>query len=211
MNAEDILQCLRDTYATAHAYHDDGSWVMTPSELGGQETIFARFTTSYSRVRGLHFEFQTPGKDICVIRTEGERLVEFRGSLQSKEVRTLDGAVACLTGVTFGTAHTVPGLLLPSAISGRTLWDEATPKLRGVDSIDGQTCWVVDVARHGHERAIYISQSDYTLRRILFHPIVTEELVTRAKARGFNLAGYAPSSEITTYAPKIWLEGGGEP
>src|SRR5258708_35902100 len=121
MTAREALFRLRDTYRSAAGYRDRGRTVVFRDNERGLSGTFA---TTFVRSRGLSFQFEpdTGGSPI-VIRTEGVRLVEFHG--MSLPARSLDQAIAFVTGVTGRAAQTVPRMLLPDAVSGPALWDEA--------------------------------------------------------------------------------------
>jgi hypothetical protein len=205
MNAEDILLRLRKTYASAHAYRDLGRVIMLGNDDVHGEAI-GTFRTAFERSGRLQFEFQIPGKKTFVLRAKGTKVIDFRGSVRSQHEHGLDGAIGTLTGVTFGAAHTVPRLLVPSAISGRALGSGAIGRHLRDESVEGEICRVIDLSSRGHREEIAVSYHAFTLRRILFHPVVTEDVATVARAKGLDVSGHVMPRFVTYYTPDIWLD-----
>jgi hypothetical protein len=95
--AEALLHAVSDRYARLANYRDQGRVLRHDDTAAVLE-----FRTLFARGTGLRFEFTRAGRTECI-----------SGSITDLE-GVLD-ALASVTGVSLGAAHTIPALLLPAA------------------------------------------------------------------------------------------------
>jgi outer membrane lipoprotein-sorting protein len=127
--AQHILDRASKAYANFRTYRDSGSVKTTFIRADGKWTEKKVFVTAFVRPDRLRFEYK---------EKRGEDELRYIVWRQGKDVRTwwdvkpgiekpvsLGLALAGATGVSGGSAHTVPALLLPSEVGGRRLTDMA--------------------------------------------------------------------------------------
>jgi hypothetical protein len=74
--------------------------------------------------------------------------------------------VAAATGISLGTAHNASRLLLPDAITGRRITDLDQAERLADDRVDGVVCFRVHGRLSGDTITLWVSKSDFLLRRI---------------------------------------------
>lgn len=130
MNPEQILAAVAERYAACSSYRDAGHVVnrfVRPD--GGTRTSVKPFATAFVRPDRFRFEF----RDRFTDAGEWHRYLVWAGGgavrtwwdIQPgvEEPASLGSALGAATGVSGGASGTVPGLLLPSVVSGRRLTD----------------------------------------------------------------------------------------
>jgi REP element-mobilizing transposase RayT len=127
MKAESLIERVRQRYASASRYSDQGAAVLT---VGSDEMRIA-FETSFERPERFSFAFTAessasvglPDKYSYRIDCDGA-LVRMEGGFPPLADRpdSIGLAIASLTGVSFGCAHTIPRLLMPDVVDGRELF-----------------------------------------------------------------------------------------
>jgi len=195
LSAADVMARVRAVYQGACAYRDRGRVVVQP----GAGDILAEgvFRTAFVRSKGLRFEFvDVRNRKTCGIKTAGAVVCRSYGV--AHEDRLAD-AIARMTGITLGTAQTIPRLLLPTDVDGRALWDMEAPVLDGSGAMEEYDCFVL---RSGG-RIAFVSRVNYVLRKV----------VRQVVAPKFSLDGGQPVlgeekadksvRQITTYDAEI--------
>jgi outer membrane lipoprotein-sorting protein len=127
LSATDIVRRMAETYKSCKSYQDSGTvTTIFHHEDGKQHTSSKPFTTAFVRPDRFRFEF----KDSF----DGHKWHRYIVWARGKDVRTwwdirpkMEGpeslalALAGATGVSGGSAHTIPTLLIPDQIGGRGL------------------------------------------------------------------------------------------
>jgi hypothetical protein len=149
MNPEEILAAMAEMYATCTSYRDAGRVTTRFIDRDGRSrTSIKPFTTAFVRPDRFRFEYrdrigEADGEwDRYLIWAEGgwvRAWWDVRPGVEEPE--SLDLALAGATGVSGGSAHAVPSLLLRGAVTGSRL-----PRLVGVVSLgdtdlDGVACY----------------------------------------------------------------------
>jgi outer membrane lipoprotein-sorting protein len=118
------------------------------------------------RPNQFRFEYSEKGKIAsgCVVWKSGQEVkVSMAGPPEYN--KSLDMALAFATGISDGTAHTIPALLMPSEVTGTKLTDIQKP-VRGEDkSIDGRNCFSIQGQLPGGRSTIWIDQESFLVRR----------------------------------------------
>jgi hypothetical protein len=146
MTALDVLRAMSSRYAAMRSYQDRGI-VLTksPDHADTNETIFA---TAFRRPDRFRFEWTThhPYPPLRHLRTRHVIWNDCQGTFYFNDLRpavepqaSLRLAIAGATGVSRGSAHTVPALLIPE-VGGFTL-----PQLQRLtlahDQCEGTRCY----------------------------------------------------------------------
>ena len=79
---------------------------------------------------------------------------------------SLEMGLAGATGVSGGSAHTVPRLLLPGSVTGRSLGDMTEVMRLGDTECGGDTCARVTGIYAASQRTLWISLRSFLLRRV---------------------------------------------
>jgi outer membrane lipoprotein-sorting protein len=176
------------TYANCKTYQDTG--VVEFVYDRGTRTESRPFKTAFVRPDRFRFEYSVRGK------AKSRHIVWARAD----DVRTwwdvtqrvdtppsLGLAVAGASGVSGGSAHTIPALLLPTEVGGRHLTDVTEANQIADATLDNVQCHRVVAKFGGSPITIWIDPKNYTVRRIdwqdarvqvttTYHPVLDEEI-----------------------------------
>jgi hypothetical protein len=167
VNTQELIDQVRAVYRNAAVYVDRGRLALVDADGNPRDTDWqATFRTAFERPGRFEFVFQPSSglpHSIRAERGQSPRLV-FRGKLQP--CKTLELAVASLTGVTSGVGHTMARLLMPGEIGGVELWNLGSGRAVGQrrETIDGEPCSVVELSYEQTEVAI--RERDFAIVRI---------------------------------------------
>ncbi len=195
--AREILGRVAATYANARSYRDTGVVRITWSgELSHASQ--RPFRTAFVRGGGFRFEFadQEPRSLLGMVGFPETHLVIWGDNDRAKtwwtlndgEVKDtdLDLAVWGAKGVSGGSSHLVPRLLLPGTISGESIDALEDPRVAAIETVDGRRCVRLN-GTHGGGLVDFWIDDHSLLRRV-------------RKIRKEN-AGQV--EEITAYEPSI--------
>src|SRR5687768_16975313 len=140
MTAAELIEKIITRYREAEHYEDRGTGLVLINAA-----TQANFQTSFDRPDKLSFSLDVhyadddeEAKDAYRIEHDAG-LIRFEPEDRGCGIRTLDHALAALTGVSFSAAHIVPKLLIPDVVSGRQLFELGSEHaLRADVSIDGE-------------------------------------------------------------------------
>jgi hypothetical protein len=147
MSPTQILDAMADAYASCVSYRDSGSvvtkFVFQDSEKNRNSAT--TFKTTFVRPDRLRFEFtaEAMGDGRCIVWSRGQQAwTWFDSDPGVGEAESLGLALAGATGISGGSAHTVPVLLLPGEVSGRRLGDNVAEAASvGDEMFGGVTCY----------------------------------------------------------------------
>jgi outer membrane lipoprotein-sorting protein len=205
LTGKEILERMAKAYAGCKSYQDTGvvKTVFIETERNWAEE--RPFTTTFVRPDRFRFEYwEKQGA-----RHEG-RYIVWRGGKQIRtwwDVRpgvskppSLGRALAGATGVSGGSAHTIPSLLLPDEIGGRKLTD-MTKATRIEDAKLGDfECFRVHGDFAGNQMMLWIEKKTYLVRKI-------EEAEKSKDFRTLETTSYDPvidgkvSEEVLDFKP----------
>jgi len=125
LNARQILTRMAETYANCKTYQDTG--IVKTSFIGSDRDSVeeTRFSTAFVRPDEFRFEYLSKNNswgfgNRYIIWCKGHEVLTWWSiDPGTKREQSLALAVASATGVSSGSAHTIPALLLPNDISGR--------------------------------------------------------------------------------------------
>ncbi|MCP5348332.1 MAG: hypothetical protein H7A04_15860 [Pseudomonadales bacterium] len=90
----------------------------------------------------------------------------FYARPEDRYLESLNRGIAGAIGVSGGSAHAIPALLLPNLIGGRKPTDITNP-IREVDEhFDGYDCFVVSGGTTLSSRKVWVSKHDFLVRKI---------------------------------------------
>lgn len=170
-NATTVMKNMADRYAALSSYQDIGVVEITSEgELPrrGTNTLFKSY---FTRPNKLRFEWLTSAffssAERSVIWSDGTEAFTFRGYEPGIEKEDdLVSAIAGATGVSLGSAHTVPELLLNSELMGFSLTDLARLSLKNEEVFEGELCYVLSGFKEEEEWRMWISKKDLLLRKL---------------------------------------------
>lgn len=132
LTAKDIVTRMTNMYAGAKWYRDSGA-VQTQGQEAGRDEGFdeeVRFTTAFVRPDRFRFEYKimVNGQEFREIIWRNGKDVQtwWNLPLGIEKQSSLGMAIAQATGVSGGSAHTVPHLLLPNEVvewRRKDMWD----------------------------------------------------------------------------------------
>jgi hypothetical protein len=162
-------------YAECESYRDSGVVTTVFFESRGQRTVKRPFTTAFVRPDRLRYEFlDRRGEE------EFDRYLVWRAG---EEIRTwwdvnpgvehessLERALAGATGVSGGSAYTIPGFLLPDELNGSLAARLRDPEVLANGEIGGARCHRIRGIAAGGARpepvTYWIEAESKLLRRI---------------------------------------------
>jgi hypothetical protein len=205
MNADAIFERVWRTYAEARYYRDRGR-----VEGASEDQSHGEFQTVFGLSRGIRFWFRhirnSDGATILErsFRIRDNLVVEVEG----EEPSTLSAVpllITRLTGLTLGTAQTVPRLLLGEAIPGRLLGAPSCTRVVSTEPVEGHECFRIAEDPSGRSgEVVFVSTSDFTLRRIVSElNFNSPRLREAARAKGIDLNKLPPMTQVTTYEPQL--------
>jgi thiol-disulfide isomerase/thioredoxin len=169
LTAQAILEAMGKAYAGCTSYRDSGSVETTFLSEGGTRVASLTFSTAFVRPDKFRFEYQEDDgtRTRYIVWRNGADVRTWwtlKGEVTGK---TLSLALAGATGVSSGTAHTVPVMLLPEEVSGASLTNYLENVERMEDSdVGGASCYALR-GTHGTSRtALWIDRRTHLLREI---------------------------------------------
>jgi outer membrane lipoprotein-sorting protein len=175
LTAQQILDKVAATYATCKSYRDSG--VVTndfgPHAAGDR---FPRhidvkpFRTAFVRPDQFRFEYDnpTPEKPYIIWAKGGEVRRWWYIKPGVEKLPSLALGVAGATGVSSGSAHTIPALLLPDQITGAKLSAMIDLTRLPDESLDGTPCFKLH-GKYGfgnQPTTLWLEKATYLVRRI---------------------------------------------
>ncbi len=196
LTAQQIIDKMATTYATCKSYRDSG--VVTndfgPHRAGDRfprHVDVKPFRTAFVRPNHFRFEYDnpTPEKSYIVWAKAGEVRKWWYVDPGVEKVSSLDQALAGATGVSGGSAHTIPVLLLPDQLTGAKLSAMKDLTRLPDETVDGTPCFKLQ-GKYGfgnQARTVWFEKATFLLQRIdegtglvkrttLYRPEVNKEI-----------------------------------
>jgi hypothetical protein len=153
LSAGAILERMATTYAKCKSYQDSGCVTTIFIRSDGNHTSKRPFSTTFVRPSRFRFEFKdslnghTWRRYIVWADTEDVRTWwDIRPGVVQPPSLSL--GLAGATGVSGGSAHTVPALLMPDSIGGRRLTDLTQLRRLEDAKLDGVDCFRIQGSMH---------------------------------------------------------------
>ena len=191
--AREALAAMAKAYAECSSYHDTGT-VTTKYTQGGSESSRRVFKTAFVRGATFRFEYSDVdegevGKPYIVWADAHSTRSWWHVKPGVKTELSLSMALAGATGVSGGSAHTIPRLLLPDAIGGWVITQVVNPRCEGEELVAGRACLKI-VTKHpfGSPLTLWIDKETHLVRQLF------EQQDLKDKGLAWE--------ETTTYAPE---------
>jgi outer membrane lipoprotein-sorting protein len=182
ITARVILERMAQVYATCNSYRDAGVVKTVFIEASGRRTVEKPFKTAFVRPESLRFEYRDEGSDNhrYIVWSQGNDVQTWWDVTPGiKRPVSLELALAGATGVSGGSAQTVPCLLLPDKVGGLRLTDLAEAQRIEDDRIDRADCFRIQGKEVDAPTVLWIDKTTHLLRRIVatakFDDFRTEE------------------------------------
>lgn len=185
--ARQIVDRMAEVYASCSTYRDEGRVETVYFERVGESTETLRFRTAFVRPDRFRFEY-VDASDRYVIHSDSNGTRTWWDVTPGvEEEDSLELALAGATGISSGSAHTIPSLLLNEAHSFR-LTDLTELMLLPDANLDGVSCYRIQGKNRGGDvESLWIEKKTYLLRRI---------------DTGMQFSDFR-TEETTTYSPQV--------
>ena len=170
VHVESLIERIVQAYASARLYTDRGTVALDLATI----SLRAEFETSFERPDRFLFSVSVTALEdggskyryAHRLLAEGTDLRLGDPEWRTGRPESLASAVACLTGVSYGSAHIIPRLLMPGKIDGRALFDWPERTLDEPAMIDGAPHFVIKLRKNEEEERVYVSEATLVVRRI---------------------------------------------
>jgi outer membrane lipoprotein-sorting protein len=172
----EILGRMAEVYKSCKSYSDSGVVKTIFFQQNGQHVVEKPFTTVFVRPDHFRFEYSS------TFRVPGAKQMRHIVWAKGKDVRSwwdvqpgvkkgdsLDMALAGATGVSSGSAHTIPRLLMPKEVSGWSVTELRNTKRLSDAKVDNVACYRIEGSRKdgdGEPVTLWISKKTYLIHRI---------------------------------------------
>jgi outer membrane lipoprotein-sorting protein len=171
LTANEIIKRMEKVYANSKSYSDSGVVRSVFISTDRTHTVEKPFTTVFIRPDRFRYEFkekkQGNQEQRFIIYRKGKDLQTYWNIKNDLKPESLDRAVASATGVSGGSAITVPAMLLPNEITWRRAIRFRKPKRIDDDLIDKVDCYRIhDLVFNIIPTTIWIDKKTFLLRKI---------------------------------------------
>jgi outer membrane lipoprotein-sorting protein len=169
--AEQLLDRMSKAYANCKTYRDSGVVKTVFFQATGKRTVNKPFTTAFVRPDRFRFEYrERKGDD-----EENRYLIWSNGQYVQTwwdikpgvtKAASLNMALAAATGVSSGSAHTIPVLLMPKEIGGGRLTGMTDVKRIEDAKFDNVDCFRVEGKNANNPQTLWLDKNTFLVRRI---------------------------------------------
>jgi outer membrane lipoprotein-sorting protein len=164
-----ILDRMVKAYAGCKTYRDSGVVKTVFVQNTGNRTVEKPFSTAFVRPDRFRFEYKETGnqKSRYIIWSNGKDVQtswDIKPGIQKPA--SLDLALAGGTGVSSSSAHTIPALLMPDKVSGRSLTSITDLKRAEDGKLEKVECFRIDGTYADAPITLWIEKKSYLVRRI---------------------------------------------
>lgn len=187
LTAEQILDRMASTYAGCSTYHDSGVVRTVFIDAKGRQTTERPFTTNFVRPGRFRFELRdgdvSDGENRYIVwRERNDVQTWWHVSQAIEKCDSLGTALAGATGVSGGSAHTAPALLMPNEIGGGRLTELTRAKRIEDDKLGEAECFRIEGRYADSPMTLWLDKSSFFARRIdsqhEFDDFRTEKITT---------------------------------
>jgi len=166
LTAQQILDKMAATYATCKSYRDSGT---VTKFFSPQHIDVKPFRTAFVRPDQFRFEYDDldPEKPY-VVWAKGDEVRTWwyvRPGVQNPP--SLGHGIAGATGVSGGSAHTIPTMLLPDQIGGRSLASLTNLTRLPDEAVDDTPCFKLRGRFADQPTTLWLEKETYLIRRII--------------------------------------------
>jgi len=173
LKPEAILKQTAARYAKYSSYQDDGLVITTYSEATGGQIDKRPFKLFFSRPNRFRFEWldyylQNSGR-LNVVWSDGADTFGYWEPDRYEKKESLEMGIAGATGISGGSAYTIPRLLMPT-IDGWVLTELTKTNLAGKEIFEGELCYrIKGLDLDGDLTEVWISKKDFLIRKVTTH------------------------------------------
>ena len=170
---QSVVKAMADRYASLSSYQDSGVVETVGVAPLTRRSTDVFFKTYFTRPNKLRFEWTdfTPLSSFerSAVWSDGAKAFGFHSFEREKGAQAQQDmalAIAGATGVSHGSAHTVPNLLM-GGLGGFMLTDLGKLSLKGQETFEGEDCYVVEGYHpNGEAWQMWIGKRDSLLRKL---------------------------------------------
>src|ERR1035437_4357992 len=166
LTAQQILDKMAATYATCKSYRDSG---VVTNFFSPQHIDVKPFRTAFVRPDQFRFEYDDPDPEKpYVVWAKGDAVRTWwhvRPGVQTPS--SLGLGIAGATGVSSGSAHTIPTLLLPDQIGGRSMASLTDLTRLPDEAVDDTLCFKLQGKFADQPTTLWLEKETYVIRRIV--------------------------------------------
>ena len=170
LTAMAIIKRMQDEYVNSMSYSDSGVVKTVFIYTNNKRTVKKQFTTAFIHPDRFRFEYREKkhgsGEHRFIIFLKGKDLQTYWDLKKGMKLDSLDRAVAAATGISGGSAITVPAMLLPNEITWRRAIRFYKPKRIDDDLIDKTDCFRIHDLIGGSPTTLWIDKENFLLRKI---------------------------------------------
>ena len=165
LTAQQILDKMASTYATCKSYRDSGA---VTNFFSPQHIDIKPFRTAFMRPDQFRFEYDDPDPEKpYIVWAKGDEVRTWwyaRPGVQNPP--TLGRGIAGATGVSGGSAHTIPTLLLPDQIGGRGMASLTDLTRLPDEAVDDTPCFKLQGKFGDQPTTLWLEKETHLLRRM---------------------------------------------
>jgi outer membrane lipoprotein-sorting protein len=165
LTAQQILDKMATTYATCKSYRDSGA---VTNFFSPQHIDVKPFRTAFVRPDKFRFQYddRDPEKPYIVWANGDEVRTWWYVKPGVQNPSSLGLGIAGATGVSGGSAHTIPNLLLPDQIGGRSMASLTDLTRLSDDAVDDTPCFKLQGKFADQPTTLWLEKETYLIRRI---------------------------------------------
>jgi outer membrane lipoprotein-sorting protein len=165
LTAQQILENMATTYATCESYRDSG---FVTNFFSPQHIDVKPFRTAFVRPDQFRFEYDDPDPEKpYIVWAKGDEVRTWwyvKPGVQNPP--SLGRGIAGATGVSGGSAHTIPTLLLPGQIGGRSMASLTDLTRLPDEPADETPCFKLQGKFADRPTTLWLEKETYLIRRI---------------------------------------------
>lgn len=171
LSAQDILGRSVETYLSCRSYRDSGLVHTVIFNSDEKRVVDKPFKTVFNRDGRFRFQFfnhtMISRKQLCIVWTDGENVLtwwDVKPGIQPED--SLSSAIAGATGVSGRSAHTVPILLMPDRINGRSIADMTDLDRLEDELVESVRCFKISGDYANLRQTLWVDQTTFLIRQI---------------------------------------------
>lgn len=170
--AKQIIDRMAKTYADCESYRDSGLVKTVFISSRGERVSEKPFSTAFIRPDRFRFEYYENkggliGKCRYIVwRDDKEVKTKWDIRPGIKKPESLGMALAGATGVSSGSAHTIPALLMADEVCGRRLTDMTDARRIEDDKLGKVDCFRIRAKYAKRPMTVWIDKKSFLIRRI---------------------------------------------
>ena len=164
MTAAEILARVASVYSSCRAYSDEGE-VSLKFDIAFSKSMIYRFSTAFVRPAAFRFELRSGvgNKESRYVAWKAGNLEKAGWPIGVRQ-ESIDETLLGLSGVSQGSALTVPALLLPDLFRGKGLFaslGEIT--LHGEEKVDGHRAFKIEAALQDDDLKFWVDANQFLI------------------------------------------------